>query len=130
MNELLDEIMDLGHTVSARSDDRGMTSLVLQYNPYEAHWEARVDWSDRSEVKVTGPNGEVVLDELRNKMREVVEKMSRLITLHVSEKEYATILNVLNRWSLGSQTLARKLEEQKIIRDDIAELERKLAEHG
>lgn len=50
-------------------------SLVLQYNPYEAHWEAKVDWSDDSEVKVTGPNGEVVLYELCDKMREVVQKL-------------------------------------------------------
>lgn len=75
MNELLDEIMDFGHMVSAKSDDRGMASLVLQYNPYEAHWEAKVDWSDDSEVKVTGPNGEVVLYELCDKMREVVQKL-------------------------------------------------------
>lgn len=47
--------------------------------------------------------------------------MNKLITLHVSEEEYATILNALETcrfsWDSKFQVLARKLQEQKIIRD-------------
>lgn len=49
------------------------------------------------------------------------EAMNKLITLHVSEEEYATILNALETcrfsWDSKFQVLARKLQEQKIIRD-------------
>lgn len=48
---LVVEAQQLGSAVSAVCEDRGMASVMLQYDPYEGIWLASCSWSDDSRVE-------------------------------------------------------------------------------
>jgi hypothetical protein len=58
----LASLMDGSDSPKTPGEHRGMGSVQLQFNPYESWWEAKVSWSDGSEIKVEGcphPEGAV-----------------------------------------------------------------------
>lgn len=65
----LDELLNIGTGISAKSHDRGMASVKLLWNPYECQWEASCSWSDNSELKASKEKASDALVELRDLLR-------------------------------------------------------------
>ena len=50
MKKLLEQLLYLGTEVSAQSEDMGMASVKLLWNPYTSRWEAEMSWSNNEKI--------------------------------------------------------------------------------
>jgi len=71
LETLLHEARSLANNHSAHSDTKGMASVGVRWNPYEAKWEAEASWSDNTRVVSTPSDSTVdVILELIDLLKE------------------------------------------------------------
>ncbi len=65
----INEALYLADSISAHSEDKGMASVGLQYEPYIAEWHAEASWSDNSREHTKADTIEEAVQELIGKLK-------------------------------------------------------------